>query len=117
MFSWIPILGPLIDGIVRIFSGFTDTKIATIKANAEISKELARTVQVYHDDPGFKLSRDIVLFPAAIWTSLVTWDNIVIHHWPSLVWTVEKYPPGLEFFPYAVLTALLGINLMNIWKH
>ena len=116
MLSWIPIIGPVIDGITKIFGGFFSTKQAQIQADVETSKTIAHTTEVFHDDPGFRLLRDLALFPAVVFIAVVSWNNLVLYHYPSLNWVVAKYPPGLEWYPYAALTCLFGLNLMSIWK-
>lgn len=116
MLSWIPILGPIIDGLTKIAGGFFSTKQAQIEADVQTSQIIAHTTEAFHDDPGFRLLRDLAFVPAVVFIAVVGWDGLVVHHYPHLYWEVAAFPQGLEWYPYAALTALFGLNLMSIWK-
>lgn len=120
MFGWLPIIGPIIDGIVSIFTKFQDTEVQKYKVDGQINiaamqagNQLTLAAQT---DLGVRLARDLIMFPVALWTALITWDNIVIHNWKSLYLPIEKYPPTLEFLPYAVIAFLFGTTAMILWK-
>jgi hypothetical protein len=117
MFGWIPFLGPIIDGIVSIFTKSMDTKVAIHRIDGSVDieamKASADLTKAFKDEIGVRLARDIVMFPLAIWTSLITWDNLVLHKYPDLVWTVEKFPGQLEYLPYAFITFLFGMAWIN----
>lgn len=119
MFSWIPILGPIIDGIVSIFSKWQDTALGKYKVDGTVDVEAIKaSTQItrdFRDDIGVRITRDIIMFPVAIWIGFISWNNIVCFYYPNLVWTVARYPAGsgLEFLPYAVLTFLFGVTAMR----
>jgi len=120
MLSWIPILGPIIEGLVNIFNKKMDTD--TVKYNAKLDADTAdaqtaaRIIETTKDDIGIRLTRDIVCFPVSIWAALIAWDTIVAIRFPSLMFHVEKFPTSVEYLPYAVLTFLLGNIGINAWK-
>lgn len=120
MFGWIPIIGPIIDGIVSTVKSFFNYKTVQYKVDGSVDIEAMKTtadiINSTKDDIGVRLARDLILFPVAIWTSLITWDNIVVYMRPDLVWTVSKYPPGMEWFPYMVLGFLFGLGALNFLK-
>lgn len=117
MFGWLPIIGPIIDGIVSIFRNVTDLKkdrdakdIEEIKARLEVIKE-------FKDDIGVRLCRDLIMFPVAVWCALGTWDTIIAFRFPEWRFIVEKFPPGpLEYLPLAVLGFLFGLNIRRLFK-
>jgi hypothetical protein len=121
MFAWIPIIGPIIQGIVSIFSKYQDTVLGkyTIdgKVNVEGMKVSEQIIHDTQDDIGVRLTRDIIMFPVAIWTALISYDTIVVHDHPGWIFlTVEKYPPTLEYLPYAVITFLLGWTATKVFR-
>lgn len=120
MFGWIPIIGPIINGITSIFNKALDIKAIKYKVDGTVdiaaikaANDLAIATQT---DIGVRLARDLIMFPVAMWTALISWDNMVLHKYPHLVWTVERYPPGMEYLPYAVITFLFGATAMILWK-
>lgn len=120
MLSWIPIIGPVIEGIVSIFNKKMDTDVVKYqtKVNAEVTdaQTAARIIEATKDDIGIRLTRDIVCFPVAIWAALISWDTIIAIRFPNLMFHVEKFPESVEYLPYAVLTFLLGNIGINAWK-
>ena len=121
MFGWIPILGPILDGIFSIFTGFQKgqrvkdiTGAAVDIAGMKYSSDLAES---FKDDIGVRLARDLIMFPVALWTFLISWDTIVAENLgQSWQFHIAKYPPVLEFLPYAVLTFLFGSTGFSIFK-
>lgn len=120
MLAWLPIIGPIIQGIVGIFGKFEDTKLNTLKTNRssdlEEAKVSAQIIQTTQDDIGIRFTRDIVIFPVAVWTAFIGWDTIVAIRYPWLMFHVEKYPDSVAYLPYAVITFLLGNIGINAWK-
>jgi hypothetical protein len=119
MFGWIPVLGPIIDGIVSIFNKKMDTDVQKKKIEAgtrevEITSSTA-ILSAFRDDIGVKISRDLVIFPVAVWTALTVWDYIIVIPYPWLVWGTKAIPEasGLAFLPYAVMVFLLGNTYLN----
>jgi hypothetical protein len=120
LLSWIPILGPIINGIVSIVSKLSDTAVAKAKIDSTVTiaamETSERTIRDTQDDLGVRLTRDLIMFPVAIWTAIITWDNIVVKNWKWLYIPVAPYPPVLAFLPYAVITFLFGWTAINLWK-
>lgn len=120
MLGWIPIIGPIIEGIVSIFNKKMDTDTAkyTSKLNAETTdaQTAARIIETTRDDIGIRIARDIVIFPVAVWSALLSWDTIVAKSYKAYMFGVEKYPPSAEYLPYAVMMFLLGNIGINAWK-
>lgn len=122
MFTWLPIVGPIIDGIVSIFNKKADTTVANRQIDADVRKaeitSSTQTLIAFKDDINIRISRDIIIFPVCVWTGLIVWDKIVAIPFPYLVWGVLPLTEatGLAFLPYAVMTFLFGVVAVNTWK-
>lgn len=110
--GWIPIVGPIIDGIVNIFNKKMDTDVQkkALDVDENKAKIVAQTsiVMAFKDDIVVRFCRDLILFPVCIWTSITTWDKIVDSTWPHLVIGTRDFAGTLEYLPYAVLAFLFG---------
>lgn len=114
--GWIPLLGPIIQGLSGIYSKFKDTQLGMRTADVEEAKVSAQIIHDTNDDICIRILRDgLCLFPV-IWTMIIGWDTIVVRHNPEWVYIVEKYPPSVEYLPYAVIMFLLGNIGINAWK-
>lgn len=120
MLGWIPLIGPLIQGIVSIFTKYQDTVLGKYKVDGSIDIEgMKASTQIIHDtqdDIGLRLLRDAVCLPVVIWTMIIGWDTIIVRHAPQWVYTVERYPDSVSYLPYAVICFLLGNIGINAWK-
>lgn len=118
--TWIPLLGPIIEGLFGFLSKRSDNALEKYKvgteADVEDAKTSARIIETTQDDIGIRLMRDAVCFPVVIWSMLIGWDTIIAKKWPLLMWHVEKYPDSVAYLPYAVLVFLLGNVGINAWK-
>lgn len=119
MLSWLPLLGPILQGLGSIYSSFTNKQIAQIQAGTTVTvAETNASVQIIQataNDICLRILRDaLILFPV-VWTALVGWDTIVAKHWPKLMWHVADYPSSLSYLPYAVMVFLLGNIGLNMW--
>lgn len=121
MLSWIPILGPIIQGIVSIFNKKMDTAVINRQTDADVTKAgytaSVQALVAFKDDIGVRLTRDMIIFPTAVWTALIVWDKIVDIRYPWLVWGIKPLSEetGLAFLPYAVIVFLLGNFAVNKW--
>lgn len=119
MFGWIPIIGPVIDGIVHIFSKYQDTQLGkyTVDGKVDVAAMQASSniIESTKDSIGVRLARDIIIFPVAVWTAIASWDGIVTYVKHDWYFPVAPYPPSLEYLPYAVITFLLGSVGLTIW--
>ena len=120
MLGWIPIIGPIIEGIVSIFNKKMDTDVVKLQtktaADVEDAKTAAYIIDSTKDDIGVRIARDIVIFPVSVWAGLIGWDTIVAKRFPDLMFHVERFPQSVEYLPYAVLAFLLGNIGINAWK-
>lgn len=130
MLSFLPIIGPLIQGISGIFTSFFNAKVQ-IK-QAEVSQTIAETqastaiIQATQDSIGLRLMRDIVCFPVVVWSALIGWDTIIGARqsnglpwhpdWIGYMFHVGNYPPSVSYIPYAVMVFLLGNIGINMWS-
>lgn len=118
--SWIPIIGPIIQGILGIFKNVTDVKLAKIQTEAKVTIESMKAsnelIRITQDDIGVRLCRDLIMFPVALWTAIISWDTIVAIRFPEWRFLVEKYPPSVEYLPYAVITFLFGYTAMRFFR-
>lgn len=120
MFGWLPIIGPIIDGIVSIWKGYQQVDVAKYTVDGKVQVEAmqasANIIESTKDDIGIRIARDILIFPTCIWMALISWDTIMAIKYPFVMWHVEKYPDSVSYFPLAVITFLLGNQALNIWK-
>ncbi|SRR5258707_6391993 len=110
--AWLPIIGPLIDGLVSIFKAKEDTKVKLDTNDVEVIKARATLIATLKDDVMLRLSRDLILLPTSVWTFLIVWDKIVAKPYPHLIWGVTPIDSGtgIEFLPMAVLAFLFGLS-------
>lgn len=121
MLGFIPLIGPIINGITSIFTGISNTQITKLQtASADHIADVQSSttiIQATEDDILLRIIRDMVCLPVAVWSMIIGWDTIMVHELPNWVFTVEKYPDSVAYLPYAVLTFLLGNVAINAWKN
>lgn len=120
MLSWIPLLGPILQGLFStassIYATFKSTQVEQIKADVATSQISEQIIRDTNDDIGLRILRDAALvFPVA-WSALMGWDTIVAKKWPWLMWHVPDYPVSVGYIPYVALAFLFGNIGFNIWK-
>jgi len=121
MLAFLPIIGPIIQGLTSIFSKWQDTKLGTLTVERQQDTEEAKvSAQIIHDtqdDIGLRLMRDMVCFPIVVWVMLVSWDTIIAESsynaWMFHVAGFDK--TSAPYLPYAVITFLLGNIGINMW--
>ena len=120
MLSWIPLIGPIIQGIVSIFTKKMDTDVQKLQINRSSDTDEAKvSAQIIHDtqdDIGLRLLRDVAITPVVVWSGLIGWDTIVAIRYPWLQFHVASYPDTVAYLPYAVIVFLFGNIGLNIWK-
>ena len=130
MLDWLPVLGPIIEGIVSIFNKKMDTDVAKLQANrtadVEEAKVSAQIIQTTQDDIGLRLMRDLICLPVVIWSVIIGWDTIIgarnsqgLPWHPELIgymFHVSEYPQSVSYLPYAVIVFLLGNIGINMWS-
>lgn len=119
MFGWIPVLGPIIDGIFSFLNKKTDADVENKKTaagvrTAEVSASV-QTLAIFKDDIGVRLARDLIMFPVSVFTAVTVWDYFIVTRYPDLVWGTKAIPEGsgLEWLPYAVMMFLFGNLFLN----
>jgi hypothetical protein len=120
MFGWIPIIGPIVDGVVSIWKGYQNVDIQkyTIDGKVDVAAMQASVanIQATKDDIGIRLLRDLALTPAVVWIALIGWDTIISSHYPNLMWHVNTFPSSVSYYPGLALGFLLGNIGLNIWR-
>jgi hypothetical protein len=120
MFSFlsvIPIVGPIIQGVVDIFNKKSDVDLQkTLSANltalekqkdlskADVAIIQARTqiALAHKDDLGARLVRDLIMFPVGVHTCLYYWNL----SFPMYGWGVTEPTQAMQYIPYAVIAWL-----------
>lgn len=121
MLAWLPIIGPVVQGVVSIFTKKMDTELEktriTRTSDAEEAKVSAEIIKATQDDIGLRLMRDLICFPIVVWSALVSWDTIVALSYPELMFHVAGFDKtSVPYLPYAVITFLLGNIGINMWS-
>lgn len=120
MFSWIPVLGPIIQGLTTVFIKSKDTELEKIRIDADVHNQdvlaSTRILEAFKDDIGLRFMRDLVCFPVVIWSVIIGWDTVVALRFPELKFNVAEYPASVSYLPYAVLIFLLGNVGINAWR-
>jgi hypothetical protein len=120
MFGWIPLLGPIIQGVFSIFTKMQDNAIIKYKTDAtrdvEEAKISADIIQTTEDDICLRMMRDAAVFPVVVWSFLIGYDTIIAKRWPDWMFHIEKYPDSVAYLPYVVLVFLFGNIGLNTWK-
>ena len=120
MLRWIPLLGPIIQGISSIFTGYFSEKSTIYQAGAvrdvEEAKVSAQIIATTQDDIALRIMRDAICLPVTIWALLIGWDTIIVRHWPKWMWHIDPYPNSVGYMPYVVLVFLFGNIGLNMWN-
>lgn len=118
---WIPLIGPILQGLSSIVGNFTN--LDAVKYQTAAQTTIAETnasvqiIQATNDDILLRIIRDLMILPGAAWFFLGGWDTIVGKNWPEWRFLVSEFPPQLAYYPYAVLVFLLGNIGLNAWKN
>lgn len=125
MLAFLPIIGPIIQGIISIFTKAMDTKVEVLKttrgADVQEAQVSAQIISATQDDIGLRFMRDLMIFPIVIWTTLLCYDTIIAEttwfngqYW---MWHVASFDKtGAPYLPYAVVVFLLGNIGINMWN-
>jgi hypothetical protein len=119
MLSWIPLLGPILQGLFNIvgtvYSKFKDTQLGMRVQEVEEAKVSAQIIHDTNDDICLRLMRDAAILPVTVWTMLIGWDTIIAQRFPEYMWHVAPYPDTVAYLPYVVLVFLFGNIGLNMW--
>lgn len=119
---WLPVIGPIINGIVTIFTKKQDNALETLKTTTSADVEDAKTIysflEVMKDDQSLKAIRNIILIGPAIWIFLLSYDTILAKsYFKDYMWGVASFEDtGAPYIPYAVMVYVLGNVGINAWK-
>lgn len=120
MLSWIPLLGPIIQGLfstaTTIYGKFKDTEVAKRTADTADAQVAAQIIRDTNDDIGLRIIRDFALVPPVIWSAIIGWDTIIAYQYPRWMFHVPNYPDAVQYIPYGAFAFLFGILGMQIWK-
>ena|SRR5882762_9696795 len=126
MLSWIPVIGPILSGllgpIATMFGKFFDSKVAitqaTLSTEVEEAKVSAQVIHDTQDDIALRFMRDLAVFPVVVWSCLIGWDTIWAYYPPMKPWIfpIPAYPASVGYLPYVVLVFLFGNIGLNTWK-
>lgn len=127
LLSVIPIIGPIIQGVVDVFNKKADVDLQkTLDANktalgkqtdnnktdvAVLQTRLALALAT-KDDLGPKLMRDMMMYPVAVWSLLYFYNLTFKGLIPDHVWEVGVPPESMQYLPYAVVAYLF----VTAWK-
>lgn len=124
MLGWIPLIGPILQGLFNtvstIYSKFKDTQLGMREQEVAEAKVSAQIIHDTNDDIVLRILRDAVCLPVVIWSMIIGWDTIIaLAPWPYLQvmkWPIPAYPSSVGYMPYAVLIFLLGNIGINTWN-
>lgn len=120
MLSWIPLLGPIIQGLLNtassMYGKFKDTEVAKRQSDTADAQIGAQIIKDTNDDISLRIIRDAALVPPVLWSSIIGWDTIVAKRFPDLMFHVADYPDNVQYIPYGAFAFLFGVLGMNIWK-
>ncbi len=116
MFAWLPIIGPIVEGVVSVIKGHQDVTIKKDTNDVEEIKARISLLAALKDDIGIRIVRDIIMTPVAVWTALISWDTIVALRFPDWQFHVAAYPEPIAYLPYAVLAFIFGLQVRNKFK-
>lgn len=110
--TFIPIVGPIIEGVTTIYKQKTDTKVALVKEdNALTVQEMSSANQVtsmFVSDVAVRICRDIIMFPGSIFCGTIIWDRWIELRYPDLVWGVKPLMGSMEYLPHILLLFFFG---------
>ena len=117
MFNWIPLIGPVIQGITSIFTSFFSVKVAQIDADAKTAQVSEQIIKDTQDDIALRIMRDMIILPVSLWCFCIGYDTLIVAHWPEYMFLVPPFPNTVEYLPYVVLTFLFGNIGLNFWRN
>lgn len=120
MLSWLPLIGPIIQGLFNtasgIYSKFKDTQIGMRVQDTADAKVGAEIIESNNQYLSFRIMTDAALIMPVIWSTLIGWDTIVAKRFPDLMFHVADYPATVQYIPYGAFGFLFGVLGMNMWK-
>jgi|SRR5882724_8604788 len=120
MLSWLPIVGPIIEGLLNTVSSIYNKKQDTVlarqqddnKTDVAVIQTRAQVAIAFKDDLGVRLVRDFIMFPVGVWTALKAYYLCIHGYAPEYTWEIMNWPSELMYIPYAVVAFLF----VTAWK-
>lgn len=119
LLSFLPIIGPIIQGLVDAFSKHEDVTLQRQidtnktalgkqaddnKTDVSVLQTRAQVAIAFKDDIGSRLIRDLIMFPVGVWTAFyffyLTFHNVIE------IWKIEEAAANMQYIPYAVIAFL-----------
>lgn len=117
--SFLPIIGPLIDGIVAVIKGKQDTTVKLAQTEAGVTQAgmvaANEITTAFVSDSHVRFCRDLIMFPGSIYCGTIIWDRWIEIKYPGLVWGVKPLVGAMEYLPFALLTFFFGAAYLY-WK-
>jgi|SRR6267154_1324955 len=121
--SWIPLLGPILQGLFStassIYSKFKDTQVGMRQQEVAEEQVAAQVIHDTNDDIGVRILRDAYCTPAVVNVLFTGWDTLIAespHVDHSWMWHVASYPDSYAWYLPSVAAFLVGTVGLNIWK-
>ncbi len=118
--TWIPLLGPIIQGFSSIIKNFTTLDAVKLQTAAQTTiaetNASVQIIQATHDDIGLRFMRDLAILPTVVWMFAMGWDTVIGQHWHWLFFGTPNYPASVQYIPYAVIAFLFGNIGINMWS-
>lgn len=120
MLSWIPLLGPILQGLFNTVSSvylkFKDTQLGMRVQDTEDAKIGAQIIESNNQYLSTRIMVDFALVMPVAWSALIGWDTIVAKRFPDLMFHVADYPANVQYIPYGAFAFLFGTLGMSMWK-
>lgn len=118
--SFIPVLGPLIDGVVTVYKNKTDAQLKNKQLDNDLTVQGMQAsnqlVTLFANDGMVRACRDIIMVPGSVYCGTIIWDRFMDLRHPEWVWGVLPLTGAMEYLPYALLTFFFGSAYL-FWKN
>ena|SRR6266436_5119302 len=123
MLSWIPLLGPILQGLFStassIYGKFKDTQVGMRQQDVAEEQVAAQIIHDTNDSIGMRILRDAYCLPAVVHLWVTTWDTFIAispHVDHSRMWHISEYPASYSWYLPSVAAFLVGTIGFNVWK-
>jgi len=104
----IPILGPIVNGVVTIWQGKNDLEAKKDADDVQVITARTTLLSALRDDIGIKLARDFAIWPPIIYVNTYIWDRWSELSHPDWVWGVKTLDlPWQTYLPIMAVYAFL----------
>lgn len=110
--SFIPVLGPLIDGAVAIYKNKTGTEIKKTQMDNDLTLQAGQSSNAlttfFANDPMVRACRDLIMVPGSVFCATIIWDRFMDMRHPEWVWGVKPLEGAMSYLPMALLLFFFG---------